>query len=282
MAGGFLSVPIMRPNQLWTVVHVFILAVLLLTLNAEKLRVICPTSFCNNSPPTVIWHKLEKNDVPVNISRGSHIRQEWKTLKELEGISFLFFKNILSSDSGQYRCQSGASVGHIITIICQCTTAHSDVPQNLWLYIYFAAGIVVFVFIVIIISVISMQGCKGKSKKETQTDNQYMEVAMVEQPSLHASVQPSPRGTPSAPPSRRSTRKKTPSSQPSEMPLPRVNEHVQVKVTEDRERQRNSGVEEEGSSVVYAALNHQLPPRPAVRPRFIQEECSEYAAIRLS
>ncbi|KAF3688481.1 B- and T-lymphocyte attenuator B- and T-lymphocyte-associated protein Precursor [Channa argus] len=322
MVGYFLSVHIMRPNLCWIVLHVFILSVLLLNLNAdsqdsdqcspeikvrrntlynvslgEDLRISCPLTLCNNSQPTVTWYKLGKKDVLVNVSSASHIRQEWEPLQHLEGTSFLFFENILSNDSGQYRCQSGNSVGHFITISVNAvdkhhndtfksttntTTSHPYKPENLWMYIYSAAGIVVFVFIVITISIISLQGCKGKSKKETETESQYIEIPMVEQHPLHARIQPSPRGSPSAPPLRRSTRKNTPPSQPNEVPLPGDNEHVQGKATEDRGRQMNRGEEEVGGSVVYAALNHQLPARPAARPWVIQEECSEYAAIRLS
>ncbi|KAF1371824.1 hypothetical protein PFLUV_G00273380 [Perca fluviatilis] len=134
--------------------------------------------------------------------------------------------------------------------------------DDLWIYMYFAAGIVPFVIIVIILSVVSMRGCKGKPKKERQTENQYIAIPMVEQPFPHASIQPSPRGTPSAPPSRRSTRRITSPSQPNELPAPRDNE-------------------EEGSSIVYAALNHQLPGAAAGPPRRQQEETSEYAAIRV-
>lgn len=102
-----------------------------------------------------------------------------------------------------------------------------------------------------------------------------MAIPMVEQP-----FQQSPRGSPSVPPSRQSTRRKTPPAQPNELPLPRDSEHVYGQIQEDRERQRKTA-EEEGSSVVYAALNHQLPARAAARPRRPQEESSEYAAIRV-
>ncbi|KAF1371826.1 hypothetical protein PFLUV_G00273400 [Perca fluviatilis] len=36
--------------------------------------------------------------------------------------------------------------------------------DDLWMYMYFAAGIVSFVIIVIILSVVSMRGCKGESR----------------------------------------------------------------------------------------------------------------------
>ncbi|TKS66528.1 hypothetical protein D9C73_000585 [Collichthys lucidus] len=321
MMAGFLSVPIMRPHHCWTIVHVSILAVLFLTMNADsedtacgvelrvrrntvyetflgkQLRINCTVTFCNDSPPTVSWFKREKTDVPVNVSSDSHIKTKWKTLKAGEGISYLIFQNIMKSDSGAYHCRDGVGVSHGINV-----SVHDvlDVPSNdtkkndtnsinsenkpdILMYVYLAAGILAFVIIVIAISVASLHGCKGKpKKKETQTDNQYMAIPMVEHPFQHDSLQASPRGSPSEPPSRRSTRKKTPTpspSQPNDSPTPKDNEHLYGKVKGGRGRQRNTA-EEEGS-VVYAALNHQAAARPDARPRRPQEKSSEYAAIRV-
>ncbi|XP_031707955.1 uncharacterized protein LOC116386102 [Anarrhichthys ocellatus] len=310
----------MRPNHRWTVLHVFILAGMLLTLKAdseesdcgvevkvvkdivyeavlgEDLRIYCTVEFCSGSPPTVSWYKSETSNVPVNVSSSSHIKTEWKLLKHLEGRSFLIFQKVRRNDSGAYQCQGGGRVSHFINVSVHGDGGGTNVTKNndtrrtldqkpsedLWLYMYFAAGIVAFVIIVIIISVVSMRGCKGKSKskKETQTENRYMAIPMVEQPFLHASPQPLPRGRPSAPPCRRSTRRKTPPSQPNKPPLPKDNEHVYGKRRGDRER-RGVAVQEAGGSLVYAALNHQLPAAAAARPRMPREETSEYAAIRV-
>ncbi|XP_073318518.1 B- and T-lymphocyte attenuator-like [Pagrus major] len=306
----------MRPNHCWTVLRVSILAALLLTLNAdgedcedqirvrrntvyealvgEDLRINCTVVFCNNSPSTVSWFKFGETTVPVNVSSSSHIKTEWKELDNSQGMLFLIFKKILMSDSGEYSCQSGSNVGHNINVSVFGKEENTNItPKNdsdslefnpekesLWMYVYTAAGIVTFVIIVIIISVTSMHVCKGKPKKETQTENQYMAIPMVEQPLPHANLQALPRGNPSEQPSRRSIRTTTPPSQPNELPLPRDNEPVYGKAKKDRERPRNR-VEEEGSSLVYAALNHQLPAGAAARPRRPMEETSEYAAIRV-
>ncbi|XP_045914418.1 B- and T-lymphocyte attenuator-like [Micropterus dolomieu] len=316
MTGGFPTVPIMRPKHCWTVLHVSILAALLLTLNADNedsncevqmrirrntvykaflgdvFRMNCTVSFCNNSPPTVFWVKHEITAVPVNVSSSSHIKTGWESFNHLEGVSYLVFQNILTSDSGVYRCRSEGSESHYINLsVYVRDDEHTNVtkkndtsgthvdPENLWMYLYTVAGIVAFVIIVIILSVASMRGCKGKSKKEMPTENQYMAIPMVEQPYPHASLQRSPRGSPSAPPSRRSTRREQP-LQPNELPLARDNERLYGKIKGDRDRKRNT-VEEEEGSVVYAALNHQLPVGAAARPRRPQEEFSEYAAIRV-
>ncbi|XP_018546134.1 B- and T-lymphocyte attenuator isoform X7 [Lates calcarifer] len=302
MTGAFHSVPIMRPYYCWTVLYVSILAALVLTLNADSktsecetsikvrrntvyqafvgqdLRINCTVSFCNNTQP-VSWFKLENGTDSVSVNKNSHIKTEWKPSDHLEGTSYLIFQKILSNDSGVYRCRSGGSVSHNINILVSASTTSSPEPrENLLMYVYCASGILAFVMIVIVISVISMQGCKGKSKKETQTENQYIAIPMVEQPFQDVGLQPAPRESPSAPPPRRSTRRKAAPSQ-----LPRNNERVCDGIKENRERQRNvEEEEEEGSSVVYAALNHQLPPGAAARPWRPQEEFSEYAAIRVS
>ncbi|XP_076579898.1 uncharacterized protein btla [Chaetodon auriga] len=319
MTAGFLSVPIMRPNHCWTILHVSMLAALFFTVNAnsgdsnceteievwrdtsykadagKSLKIHCPVKFCNNSTPTVSWFKLEDTNVPVNVSSGSHIKTEWNNSSHLVGTSYLIFQNILISDSGVYQCRSDLIGSHKIKVFVHDveestnvtekngtgnTNAGSEPKADLWMYVYAAAGILAFVIIVIIISVASMQMCKGKPKKKMQTDNQYMAIPMVEQPLPHASLQASPRGSPSAPPSLKSNRRKTPPSQPSELPLPRDNKDLYAKVKEDRKRQRKT-VEEEGGSVVYAALNHQPPAGAAARPRRPKEESSEYAAIRV-
>ncbi|MEQ2246330.1 hypothetical protein ILYODFUR_037292 [Ilyodon furcidens] len=139
------------------------------------------------------------------------------------------------------------------------------------MYVYSAAGIGAFVIIVIIISVICMQGCKGKSRKEKQTENQYMEIPLADQAIPNApGLQHSPRGSPHPLPPQRASKRKTP-GQPVEPTISR---------TQDRNRQRNATQMEEPGSVVYAALNHGLQPREAPRPQ-VQIEETEYAAIRL-
>ncbi|XP_026157351.1 B- and T-lymphocyte attenuator-like [Mastacembelus armatus] len=314
MTRGFLSLFTMRPNHCWTVLHVSMLMGLILTLNSEgeesnceveirvhrhtvynvfhgqDLTVTCPVAFCNSSPPTVSWYKMEKTDILVSLNSSSHIKVEWEDLGHLGGQSLLIFQKIHRSDSGVYQCRTERQVSHNINVSVNAigdpdnttmkneisTTSFTPKPsENLWLYVYSGAGIVVFVIIVIVISIITMRGCKGKSKKEPE--NQYAAIPMVE----HASRPPPQRGSPSGPPSRRSTQRKTPPSQPHELTSPRDNKYVYAKTTEDRQRQRNA-VTEEDSSIVYAALNHQLPAGATARPQRPQEECSEYAAIRVS
>ncbi|KAM4560115.1 B- and T-lymphocyte attenuator-like [Odontesthes bonariensis] len=322
MTGGFRSFWIMRPHYCWTPLHVSILAVLFLTLNADsedsecsseinvrrhtkyeaflgkELRIKCPITFCNISPPKVFWVKSAGAGAGfLNVSNDAHIRVEWETLRQYEGTSYLIFQSILENDAGVYRCEISDTVGHIINVSIsgQGESSNSSLnetrvkakdpdsaptfTEDVWIYVYSAAGISSFVIIVIIISIISMKGCKGKSKKEARTENQYMSIPMAEQ---RATLQPSPRGSPCVPPSQRSTKRKAPSRQPNELPSSRVNVQLYGQTEEDRNRQRHTVSVEESQSVVYAALNHNMPQRAAARQLRQEEETSEYAAIRVA
>lgn len=81
----------------------------------EGLRVDCPVQFCNGAPPTVSWYKVVEN-IGILINDSSRFNTEWEPSGRLEGKSLLIFKNILISDSGVYRCQSGSAVGHVIYV----------------------------------------------------------------------------------------------------------------------------------------------------------------------
>ncbi|MED6236100.1 hypothetical protein ATANTOWER_004477 [Ataeniobius toweri] len=311
----------MRPDQHWTTLSWSIWAVLFLTLKADsedcttellvrrntiyeafpgqQLRINCPVSFCNNSPPPVSWFKIEEKLVRLSVNNKNHITVGWEIWNSSRGTSYLLFQNIVRNDSGIYQCESGGNVGHAINIIFNGATHvpnnsnNSNNSQKLpndknnppesgatLMYVYSAAGIGAFVIIVIIISVICMQGCKGKSRKEKQTENQYMEIPLAEQAIPNApGLQHSPRGSPHPLPSRRASQRKTP-GQPVELIISRDNEQFYGHRTQDRNRQRNAMQMEEPGSVVYAALNHGLPPREAPRPQ-VQIEETEYAAICL-
>ncbi|XP_071388439.1 B- and T-lymphocyte attenuator-like [Centroberyx affinis] len=348
MTGGFQSASTMRPNRCWTVLHVSVLAALLLTLDAdsqevsgedsdcdleikvrrntgynaslgENLRIHCTVVFCNNSPPTISWYKLYPSFTPVHFNSSTHITTEWKISGNLEGISYLDFTNILTSDSGVYQCHGGGQVSHSINVsvsdsVVELTTVtvtskndtNTTINQDrnsmeaLWPYVYIVAGITALVIIVIIISVLSMRGCKGESKKERQSENQYMAIPMTEQPSAHPCLQPPPRVSPTShhalpsrgpeciydnTPPRPPDRKNAACLEPNQTTVSGDNDHIYSKTKKEGERKRKKGrkgaEEEEESPVVYAALNHQIPPGASVRPPRPMEESSEYAAIRV-
>ncbi|XP_034464874.1 B- and T-lymphocyte attenuator-like isoform X2 [Hippoglossus hippoglossus] len=314
LTGGFTRVPIMRPHPWITVLHVSLWAALVLTLNADsedsgctpmikvhrntayetslgqELVINCTVDFCNKSVPTVTWFQL-LNETYKHISVGSssHIRTEWKEFNHSEGASFLIFQKILSNDSGLYQCRVGNDVSHAINVSVHGGGEHTrknntsnTVPKTsnpealkpMWMYMSSAAGIVGFVTVAIVITVVSMRWCKGKSKKGTQSECQYATIHMVERPLTRGGPPPGPRASPSAPPSRLSAPK---DPRPDELTSPR--DQVYSKVKGGSKRKRNAV--EDGSGVVYAALNHQLPPGAAARPRR-SDDCSEYAAIRVA
>lgn len=83
------------------------------------------------------------------------------------------------------------------------------------------------------------------------------------------------------PPPQRTSSRKAPPSQPNESRIPRGNEHLYGVSREDRKRQMTR-MEEEKNSLVYASLDHQCRVAAGARPSRPQEECSEYAAIRVA
>ncbi|XP_059183537.1 B- and T-lymphocyte attenuator-like [Centropristis striata] len=199
----------MRTKSL-NILHVFILALRCLTLDAdsenpdcgvqikvrrntvfkafpgEDLRTNCTVASCNKKPPTVTWFKFETTDVPVpvNVSSGSHIREEWDPLNDYEGISFLHFQKILRNDSGEYQCRSEDSVSHNInvsvyseveltTVACNTSEPESgEIQDNFWPFVYRVVGIMVFVMIVLILCVATRFGCKEQSSETPDPSGQ--------------------------------------------------------------------------------------------------------------
>ncbi|XP_058510719.1 uncharacterized protein LOC131476184 isoform X2 [Solea solea] len=215
MTGGFLSVPIMRPNCCWTYLHVSVLVVLLLTVNTDSegsdcftdirvrrhtayeilvgrdLVINCTVVFCSSPPPAVSWLKTHLMHVPVDVSNQSHIKTEWKLLKELEGVSYLIFQKIRSNDSGLYQCRIASDVSHAInvsvhgdikstlesgdikstTVKPQFNYSLSTLESALWPCVYRAAATMVFFAIVVAICVTSKLQrtgvcCEGQSRNE--------------------------------------------------------------------------------------------------------------------
>ncbi|XP_069567965.1 uncharacterized protein [Brachyistius frenatus] len=193
----------MNASSCRTFLHVLMLAVFVLTLDAEgeetdgkdcstiikvrrntvynaslgqELRIHCSVSFCNNSTPTVSW--IKPNEPSFYVSSDSHIKTQLNMINSLEGESFLIFQTILRSDSGQYLCQSGNSVSHVITVsvygdveLTTVTWTDSDSEsgslttlKSFWLFVYRAIGIMAFIIIVMVIYVASVQMHKEKPR----------------------------------------------------------------------------------------------------------------------
>ncbi|XP_071320384.1 B- and T-lymphocyte attenuator-like [Trachinotus anak] len=188
----------MRSNHCLTILHASVLALLVGTVEADSecetgmkvrrntvyealhgqdLIINCIVVFCNSSPPAVSWYKVNGSiNVPVDVSSSSHIKAEWKELSHSEGISHLIFQNILSSDSGLYRCGSGDAVSHQINVsVSGCVT--TDEPTTVlqmtlekgaptaqtpfWPCGFRVVSIMLFLIIVIAIWATSKCRCKG-------------------------------------------------------------------------------------------------------------------------
>ncbi|CAJ1087554.1 B- and T-lymphocyte attenuator-like [Xyrichtys novacula] len=141
----------------------------------EDLRISCTVKFCDDSPPTVSWFKLERNyenDVFILISDSSHrLKTEWQTLKHLEGVSSLIFQNIVTNDSGVYRCESEGQVGRNIKVNVT-GTPNSEDEETFMPFIFYVVGIMGSLIIVMAIYAASKSTCKGDSRNTPDPDHQ--------------------------------------------------------------------------------------------------------------
>ncbi|KAM3585229.1 uncharacterized protein V6R79_011316 [Siganus canaliculatus] len=186
-----LSVFIMKLNLL--VLHMSILTMVFLPLKADvedpdcetlinvhrntvyreslgkTLRINCSVTFCNNPPPTITWNRHVNNkNVPVSVTNNGRIQTQWKKISDLEGTSFLFFKNTLGSDAGIYWCQGGGSVSHTIEVqvyddeqrATMAATTETRPPDTDWTYVYWIAAIIGCVIIMVIMYATCK--CKGE------------------------------------------------------------------------------------------------------------------------
>ncbi|XP_010903462.2 B- and T-lymphocyte attenuator [Esox lucius] len=274
----------------------------------DYLEINCPVIICTNSS-SILWKKMNGSDwIPVN--RTALIEIKWLRSRN-NGTSFLVFQRIDVKDSGLYQCTLVSAVSHSInvtvtehvedtTVVNQknetnVTSGQKDsFLEGLWHYVYISAGIAVFVIMVITISMLLIRGCKGvclskQSKKEEQPENQYTAIPLTEP------VSPRPKPRPHHSQSPRPHQHQvtlnpdyiydnTPAKGPRRLhqnPVQDAANQVFVPVDSDCTYD-NMVVKEEESGIMYAALNHQVKPRTTPRSKQPQEECSEYAAIRVS
>ncbi|XP_064814775.1 uncharacterized protein LOC135530372 [Oncorhynchus masou masou] len=280
----------------------------------QQLKINCSIAFCSNSPPPPsLWCKVDESNNCNPVNTTTIFQTQWTSLTNTTGISFLVFTSISIYDVGLYRCAlNGASVSHSINVtVSDSTVSQSDsFLEWVWPYVYSSAGIMVFVIVVITISMLSMRGCKGacparKSRKEDQTENQYMAIPMTQQAFPRPNPQSHHRGSirshqsqdrPQPQPRPQAQAQAQPTPQPDCIydnapargprrthPAPGQAAANQVAVPVDTDNTYSNGKEkEEESDIMYAALNHQVKPRAAARPAQPRVEGSEYAAIRVS
>ena len=113
---------------------------------------------------------------------------------------------------------------------------------------------------------------------------QYMAIPMTQQALPHANISPQPYPRASPRQSVPTIYDNAPSRRPSSAHAPPTRPAANHKAApEDRDQgNRKAGERErDEESLLYAALDHQALPGATGRPQRPQEECSEYAAIRV-
>ncbi|XP_062302846.1 B- and T-lymphocyte attenuator-like isoform X1 [Osmerus eperlanus] len=264
----------------------------------EDLRIECPVHLCNYSQPVVSWCKLDFSNNCSPLNRSAQTETHWQNLKGNTGISILNLKDVSTNDAGQYRCQYRSDMSHSIeirvseradisTVVCEkneTTSSPHPNPELEWLlpYIYPVVGILGLVVVVMTTSILLMRRSRGRPKNTDPTENKYTAIPMTQQALPDISPQPYPRASPRQPvptiydnaPSRRPPRAHAPPSRPAANPKA---------LPEDRDQGNRKPCERERDeeSLLYAALDHQALPGATGRPQRPQEECSEYAAIRV-
>ncbi|XP_036807576.1 B- and T-lymphocyte attenuator isoform X5 [Oncorhynchus mykiss] len=228
------------------------------TSPGKKLKMNCSVAFCSNSP-TPSWCKFDESNICLTVNTTTLIQTQLTNLTNTTWISFLTFKSISRGDAGLYRCELHTAVGHSINVIVS-----GACPAR-------------------------------KSRKEDQTENQYMAIPMTQQAFPRPNPQSHHRGSirshqsqdrlqaqPTPPPD--CIYDNAPARGPRRThPAPGQAAANQVAVPVDTDNTYSNGKEkEEESDIMYAALNHQVKPRAAARPAQPRIEGSEYAAIRVS
>ncbi|CAL8390905.1 unnamed protein product [Boreogadus saida] len=143
----------------------------------EPLEVQCPVSFCSDPPPRVSWVKYTKGsdkDKP-----GSVLESRWEGRSDSSGVSYLTFTHLLLNHSGEYRCGTSFTKGHIINITVTGSAevsveedderrAERGGPARLPPYLWASAGVLLCVVAVVTLSLASLQRCPGDPRRTAQ------------------------------------------------------------------------------------------------------------------
>ncbi|XP_056444756.1 B- and T-lymphocyte attenuator-like isoform X1 [Gadus chalcogrammus] len=253
----------------------------LVAQEGEQLEVECPVSFCSDPPPRVSWVKYTNGsdkDKP-----GSVLESRWEGLSNSSGVSYLTFTHLLLNHSGEYRCETNFTKGHIINIT---VTGSAEVsveedddrradrggPAQLQPYLWASAGVLLCVVVVVTLSVVSLQRCPGDPRRMAEYQNTV--VPMTQYPSAHSNPgQAPPSDTPLS-----LARPHRPA--PSPPTAHRTSQHGRL--YGNRGEKEAEEEEEEDQSIWYAALNHDvMPVAPRVRRRDSLQDV-EYAAIHVA
>ncbi|XP_059907010.1 uncharacterized protein LOC132456620 [Gadus macrocephalus] len=215
-------------------------------------------------------------------ARGPCWRSRWEGLSNSSGVSYLTFAHLILNHSGEYRCETNFTKGHIINIT---VTGSAEVsveedddrradrggPAQLQPYLWASAGVLLCVVVVVTLSVVSLQRCPGDPRRTAEYQNTV--VPMTQHPSAHSNPgQAPPSDTPFS-----LARPHRPA--PSPPTAHRTSQHGRLHGNRGVEEEEE---EEEDQSIWYAALNHDvMPVAPRVRRRDSLQDV-EYAAIHVA
>ncbi|KAM9836207.1 uncharacterized protein btla isoform 3-T9 [Aulostomus maculatus] len=199
----------MSPRRGIAVLCVFISLAPLLTLNAQNctpefyvrsntvyeacvgdhLQIECPVIVCREQDlQTITWYTSPNNRDFGPVTKSTSTDSGWNHFGLLNGTTFLIFRNIQTTNSGFYQCQTGFSRSHKISVIVhglagftrrfhpQRTTAdplalfvdlkHSTSAQDTWLpYVYRALAMVLFFIIVTTMHAMTTPGRTGCARR---------------------------------------------------------------------------------------------------------------------
>uniref|UniRef100_A0A4W5RBQ6 Ig-like domain-containing protein n=1 Tax=Hucho hucho TaxID=62062 RepID=A0A4W5RBQ6_9TELE len=263
---------LIKRNTVWNAVH------------QKRLTINCPVRHCGETL-RVTWCKFEDANCK-QINETEQVKMGWKPfdIRSENRIAFLDFKKISMNDDGSYRCgmagNKSSIVSHAINVSVSddSQNAKHDEKYLSWLpYVYICVGIVLLVVVVTAISFLCLYGCKGP----TRSTNKGIKEQAAPCPDLSSCSKGTFSSSPFTPNPAHSDNLYN--NGPYGKCINRASAHSLL-VTNGTLPSSDITAGGQGSNhLVYATLNHQTP-RGSPKPPHIptpQDECSEYAAIRV-
>ncbi|XP_023837400.1 B- and T-lymphocyte attenuator [Salvelinus sp. IW2-2015] len=280
-----IEVPIKR-NTVWNAVP------------QKRLTINCPVKHCGETL-RVTWCKFENANCK-QINETEQVKIGWKPFSRgLENdIAFLDFKKISMNDDGSYRCgmagNKSSIVSHAINVSVSDSnlkmTSTSDHNTNdspnakhnekylSWLpFVYICVGIVLLVVVVTAISFLCMYGCK----EPTRSTNNGIKEQAAPCPDLSSCSKGTFPSSPFTPNPAHSGNLYN--NGPYGKHINRASAHSLLMTNGTLPSSDITAGDQGSNHLVYASLNHQTlrgSPKPPHIPT-PQDECSEYAAIRV-
>lgn len=246
----------------------------------KSLTISCNLKHCHGSPNNVIWTK-ENLKVWIAVS-GTDQMTTSQTYSSSDLLtSYLTFTSISKRHEGNYRCElqlhNISTVSHQINISVSDDSMEEDFNQMAnesnsslwwWPYLFICVGLSILVLVVMFIAILCIYGFKSSGKKKRKRAQvQYTARSMM--PQLTPSIQKRDRFVQYSEDTQRHSLDSSPQLQSTS--------HLSDRGDNILSNRKDS----RSSQVVYASLHHLETPLSST-PRPTTDECSEYAAIRVS